>query len=206
MTLLKKQLVTLCLLCISVVSYSQDYKTEIKTQFNDYLDAITSMDFNKSMDYVSEDLFKIIPRDQMVRVMEQTFNTPGIEFKLEDAKIHEVNDAEKIEGKFYAMLQYSNVMFMKINTEDDENEEETEEEKAESQELQLSLTKMALQQTFVENNVKYDEKTQFFEIYAEKQAYAISPNGKDNWKFIVVEKNQKAFLERLLPKVLTDKI
>jgi len=70
----------------------------------------------------------------------------------------------------------------------------------------INLTELSLDNTFGADNVKYNEKTDFFEVYSEKQVYAISENGETGWKFVVLEKNQKPILEKILPKQLTEKI
>jgi len=210
MKLFKKNILVLALLFVGTLGYSQDYKTEIKSEFSNYLDAILAQDFEKSMEYVIEDVFEIIPKESMISVMEATFNTPGLELSLEKANIISVGDTEIVEGKFYSLLSYSNIMKMKFleeEPEDAENEEsQTEEELAKEEKIRVALIKVSLAKSFGEENIKYDEDTKIYEIFATKQAYAISKNGKDNWKFIVVEKNQKPFLEMILPKAITDKI
>lgn len=204
-------MIAITLFIVSNISYAQDYKVEIKKEFGDYLDLILVQDFEKSMDYVIEDVFEIVPKESMISLMETTFNTPGLELSLEKANIISVGDAEIVEEKYYAMLEYSNIMKMKFTeeeneTEDEETETQTEEEIAKEKKITNALIRVSLAKSFGDENVKFNEKTETYEIFAQKQAYAVSKNGKDNWKFIVVEKNQKAFLEMILPKAITDKI
>ncbi|WP_316785534.1 hypothetical protein [Pedobacter frigiditerrae] len=195
---LKKVLLITLLLATSSVAMAQDYKKEIEKEFKEYLNALFSKDFEKSMNYLTPEVFKIIPKAQMIKIMEQTFNEPSIEFELKDAKIIEIQNSEKIENKFYSFLSYSNLMRIKFKS---ERNETTEEKK-----MKNNLGKLSFEKTFGVQNVKYDDKTEFFEIYVEKPVYAISDNGKNDWKFIVVEKKQKSFLETLLPKKLIEKV
>ncbi|MCX2682077.1 hypothetical protein OOZ15_19160 [Galbibacter sp. EGI 63066] len=195
---LKKNLLTILFLTIFSVGIAQDYKKEIESEFTEYLNSIVNMEFEKSMEFITPEFFEIIPKSQMINLMEQTFNNPSMEFELKNPKILKINDAQKIENKYYALLTYSNQMNMKINSE----EEETEDEKK----MRINMTKLSFEQTFGSDNVKYNEETGFFEIQSQKDVYGISENGQTDWKFLVIEKKQKVILEKILPKELIEKI
>lgn len=84
------------------------------------------------------------------------------------------------------------------------NIEESEDE--EQNELTKKITKLQLEKTFGSGNVRYNEKTKFYEIHSIKKAFGISENGTSGWKFLVVEPEQKLILEKLLPKELTENL
>lgn len=193
-----KSLLTVCLFAICLVGLAQDYKQNIEGEFTEYLNSIVNMEFEKSMGYITPEFFEIVPKSQMIQVMEQTFNNPTMDFEIKNPKILAINDFQKIEDKYYTLLTYSNQMDIKMRSE----EEETEDEKK----MRLNLTKTAFEQTFGLDNVKYNEETEFFEIQSQKDVYAISINGETDWKFLVIEKNQKMILEKILPKELSEKI
>lgn len=195
---LKRNLFTILFLTISTIGIAQDYKNELKNEFNDYLSTIVNMEFEKSMEYIVPEFFEIIPKSQMIKVMTMTFNNPDMEFEIKNPKILKVNDKKEIEKKYYSLLTYSNQMNMKIKGE----EGETKDEKT----TRINLTKLSLESTFGSENVIYDEKTDFFEIQSQKDVYGISESGEKNWKFLVIEKKQKMILEKLLPKELSEKI
>ncbi|MDX6182072.1 hypothetical protein SGQ44_14000 [Flavobacterium sp. Fl-77] len=195
---MKKTLFTVLILVTSAVVTAQEYKKAIEKSFTEYLNAIANKEFEKSLDFVVPEFFDIYPKGQMIAVMEQTFNNPAIKFELKDPKILKINDAKKIENKYYSLLSYSHQMNMKVN----EGAEQSEEEKK----AQNSLIATSLKEEFGEGNVKYNDTTGFFEIQIEKQVYTISKNSQTDWKFLVIEKKQKAFLEKLLPKELLDTI
>ncbi|SFD43721.1 hypothetical protein [Algibacter pectinivorans] len=195
---LKQKLFTILFLTISTIGIAQDYKNELKKEFNDYLSTIVNMEFEKSMEYIVPEFFEIIPKSQMIKVMKQAFNNPGVEIEITNPKIIGIKDKEEIESKYYSLLTYSNQMNMKIDGES----EETKDEKT----TRINLTKLSLESTFGSENVEYNEKTEFFKIYSEKKVYGISKNGKSNWKFLVLEKGSKIILDKLLPKELAEKI
>ena len=194
----KRNLLTILFLTICTIGIAQDYKKNIESEFSEYLNSIVNMEFEKSMEYITPEFFEIIPKSQLITLMEQTFNNPSMEFEIKNPKILSVNDSQQIENKYYSLLTYSNQMNMKINNE----EEETEDEKK----MRINMTKLSFEQTFGAENVKYNEETDCFEIQSQKDVYAISENGKTDWKFLVIEKKQKMILNKILPKELADKI
>lgn len=182
----------------SLSSFGQDSKKEIERLFYEYLQSIIERDFEKSMNYISDDFFKIVPKEQLVLALEKTFNNPEMEFEIKEPRILDIKDSEVIEKKHYAVLTYSNKIEMKFLT----NNEETEDE----YNTRTSLINNSLGQTFGQENVLFDQENGSFEIYSEKQVYCISDDGLSEWKFIVIEKRQKPILVKILPNVLTDRL
>jgi hypothetical protein len=178
----------------------QEYKSAIESRFNEYISALIDKDFRKSMDYISPDFFTIVPKEQIIAMMDQTFNNPEIEIVLKEPKILKIEDSELIEKKYYSLLTYSNKMNMKFLRKDAEAETE------EDYKSRIGIIQSSFEENFGPGNVRYNEETAFFEINVEKQVYAISADGKTGWQFLVVEKKQKPMLQKLLPKQLLDRI
>ena len=195
---IKRTLLTTLFLTICTIGIAQDYKENIKSEFTEYLNSLINMEFEKSFEYITPEFFEIVPKSQMIKLMEQTFNNPTMDIEIKNPKILTVNDSEKIENKYYSLLTYSNQMNLKIISE----EEETEDEKK----MRINLTKLSFEQNFGSENVQYNEKTEFFEIQSQKDVYGISENGETNWKFLVLEKDSKIILDKILPKELAEKI
>lgn len=195
---IQKQLITLLFITVSSIALAQETKNQIQADFTNYLNSIVNMELEKSLDYMPTEFFDIIPKAKMLEVMKQTFNNPDMEIDIKNPTILKIDDAQKIENKYYSLLTYSSQMDMKINGE----EQETEEDKK----LRISMTKTAFQQSFGAENVVYNDTTGFFEIQSQKDVYGISDNGKTGWKFLVLEKNQKVILEKLLPAQLIENL
>lgn len=174
--------------------FSQDYKQNIEKEFSDYLETIVNKDFEKSVGYILPEFFEIVPKDQMIQIMEQSFNNPEMEISLKDPKILNIEDKQHIEDQYYALLSYSNTMIIKFIDEEEESQEFT------------NAIKQSFDQTFGSENVKYNEESGSFEIYSVKKVCAISEDGKSAWKFLVLEKNQKEILKRILPQSIIEKI
>ena len=195
---IKTTLLTILLLAICSVGFSQDYKKTIESQFSEYLSSITNMEFEKSMEYITPEFFEIVPKSQMIKLMEQTFNNPGMTIEIKNPKILTIEDSQNIKDKFYSLLTYSNQLNMRIHNETEETADETT--------MRINMTKLSLEQTFGSENVTYNSTTDFFEIQSQKNVYGISKNGETDWKFLVLEKDSKIILDKILPKELPEKI
>jgi hypothetical protein len=197
---MKTKILLVLYLFVTSVALAQDNKKAVEARLTEYLNYMISKDFNKAMDYATDELFEIVSRSQMIMVMEKVFNDPSMEFNITEPKILYAGDTERIEDKHYMLLKYSNVLMMKFNNADKETESEDE------RKFRINLMQLTFEKMFGEGNVKYNEKTEFYDIYAEKDVYAVSKDGKTDWRFIVVDKDQKLMLGKLLPKQIIDQI
>ena len=194
---------TLIITMFSLLSFmtlhaQEDYKKNIEQEFNTYLAAIISGNYAESLEYTMDELFEIVPKDQMLAIMEETFNSPEFKFEFSDSKIISIENTKEIEGDQYALMTYSMQMKMIYPKNDDIT--------AEEHVNGLKEMKPFLDLSFGEENVKFIENQYAFNIFSEKNAYAVKKETYDSWKFLVIEKNQKPLLEILLPKELVDEI
>lgn len=182
----------------SISGFGQTYKDEISNDFGKYLKLVEEREFEKSMDYLLPEFFDIYPRDMVVKMMISVFNIPNVEIEMKDSKIIAVSDRRETKGKFYAVMDYSNQLNMRIKV----DKKETSDEKK----LRVLGALLGLEDKFGKEHVKYNEETDFFEILAIKKGVAVSTDGDVNWKFLTVEERQLPLLEKLLPKAILTKL
>lgn len=191
----KSAITFLFLVLFSLSTKAQDYKANIKQRFTEYAQALVKGEYNKSMDYLPEAIFTIVPRAQMVALFEQIMKNKEIETKILGFDIKEISDSRKIDTCYYSRLRYVSSMSMKVIA-----DEGTDEDKKNK----LSLMRTALANSFGSDNVKLDEATATYTITPVKSSWAISKNGQTDWKFVNVEPAQRVIMEKLLPKALIE--
>lgn len=192
----------ICLI-IFLMSFAVEAQVEnevIKKDFGAYLEAIMSKDFDASLDYLVEDVFDIVPREALVTVMEQTFNSEDIEFTFGEFTIDAIKEPIVIDSTSYVILNYTSNLSMRFVSPEDE--EVTEEDKK----MTRIITEAALEQQFGKENISYNESTEFFDIIALKQAVAVKKETYKQWKFLVVEKGQPLLLKAILPNEILEKV
>lgn len=183
-------LFAMLLLSINIVS-AQTYQENIDANFKEFGELMKVGEFDKAFDYVHSDLFKVLPKSDMVKATKQLFSSPQFSFKFSDFTTKKFNEPIIVEGKYYVVFRYNSVIEMKFN--------DMEADKR-------SLMQMGLANKFGPDNVSYDDNTGYFKINAEKKSIAISENGKTNWKFINVEPEQRILMEKLLPKEVRNEV
>lgn len=194
--------ILILLLLVSNFKFGQtdeNYKEKLNKDFIEYNDLILKQEFEKAMNFMLPKLFEIIPKNQMILLMKQVYNNPDLEFKADKPKDIEYGKPKKIDKNYYSKIIYSYDIKMKFN-----NTEESEDE--DRRKLNENLIKLTLEKTFGSGNVKFNDKTEFYEIHSIKNAFGVSENGTSDWKFVVVEPKQKFILEKILPKELSEKL
>ncbi len=189
--MMKKLFLTLSLLLLINVAFSQTYKENINASFKVYCDLMREGQLEKAFDYVHPDLFTIVPKADMLKMFNTLFNSGEFTFKFLDFSTKNFNEPIIVDGKHYVVFKYISTIAMKFNQMDS---------------TKYDLVKAGLANKFGSENVSLDRASGFFKVNAEKKSVAISANGKTDWKFINVEPEQKLLMEQLLPKAVRDEV
>jgi hypothetical protein len=177
--------ILLCvILSISTIAFSQAYKDSVKVQFLRYTDLLIKKKFTQSADYMNPGFFKLIPKDQLTAALEQVFNNPEMDFKMEQPQIISVGDNKVINNQNYVKLKYSHYLSMHFKEKQD-----------------TAKMKKAFGEQFGKENVTYNAATDTYKFFIVKDVIANSANQR-KWTFVVVEEKQKPMLEQFIPKEL----
>lgn len=180
-------------------SYAQDYRANIEKGFSEYFRLMATGAFDQSMEYIPDEFFKVVPKQQMVAMMKQLMNSKEFELKFTEGKVKNIKAPKVVNGKHYALFSYTNAMsmrFKELDTLQDKNK------KAQK----LNVIKEALALKFGDEHVKLDDQTSTFVIDVVKKSCAVSLDGLANWKFVNIETEQKGLLQRILPAEIIDEL
>ena len=193
--MMKKLIVVFLFVCALNTSAQESLKTDFQT----YTDLLVKKDFDKALDYMNDGLFKIVPKAQLVEIMEQTFNNQEIEIDMRATPVlSDFSEPKSIEGLYYVKFKTKSVMKMKFNSLYDSLKSDDE------RKTMLESVSQALNTQFGSENVSYDAKTRFFTLNSIKPVIASSAD-KKKWKFVTVDSEaQKPMLEKFIPKELLD--
>ncbi|ULQ57765.1 hypothetical protein KJS94_06085 [Flavihumibacter rivuli] len=167
---------------------SQDYKEDLKRQFLRYTEHLSKKEFPQAVEYINPDMFTILPKAQLINVMEQAFNNKEVAFDFQPPSFLAINDKQTIKGIDYVKFEYTNIMEMKYKSGEIAPKDST---------MMLGL----LQGQFGEENVSYNTQKDSYAVKVFKKVIANSKDTK-NWKFLVIEERQKPLLEKIIPKEL----
>lgn len=172
-------------LIIVIPLCAQDFKNEIENQFTDFSNLMTEKKFDEVLSrYANSEFLEIVPKEQLLAVMNQMFNSSEIEVEIQkptDIFIHDDFVQEK-DNKF-VRIDYHQKIKMKFK----------------DTEISSESLIIALRNEFGRNNVAFEEKTGYFLIDTQKVVVANSQNEK-NWKFTILERKQIPILKSFIPE------
>lgn len=174
------------MLLLAPAARGQEYKEAVKARFLEYFRHLTQGDFAGSLMYMNPQIFRYISKQQLLEVLEKTYNNPAIRFSIEAPTVLSVSDRQLIDGRHYLKLRYQNYMNMRF-VGDEERGSDT------------AAVRRALAQQFGPGNVYYSATHDTYRIRVFKDVVADSKDGH-HWTFITIEERQKPLLLMFLPK------
>ena len=173
-------------------------KKEITKRFLTMQSALVKKDFKTTMDYTADEIFTVVPKEQMVSLMERTSANPQMEIEIELPKIISISDVFVHNAKEYAILDVSGIQKIRVS---DENKKQLNL----GNPLLLTL-KLKFDVQYGPENVQFNDLNNFFTIVVDQKVVAITEKGSKDWKFLVMDKNRIQFLSKLLPEEVAEKI
>jgi len=181
----------------SVLGQAQSVNQAIEKQFLAYSKLIIDRKINEALNYTNPDMFKLVPREQMLSSMEAIFNNPQIEYRTLMPTVSGFEAVKKINGKNYVRFKSQNTVEMKLNA-------ATAAATPEEAMVAREAMQVGLEQKFGKENVSFDEKTGFYRLKTTKTVVASSENLED-WKFLIIDNPQvKPMLSAIIPAELLD--
>lgn len=161
----------------------------IKKSLTYFVNSIQSKQIDQAVSGIYPKFFTIVSKEQMTQILNMTYNNPFMKIEVEDLKFGNIEKPELITGEYFSITPY----FLKL--------------KCNVSSLNDDMKKRmngALTAKYGANNVKYVASEGSYLINAAMKACAISKD-KKAWKFVILEKEYKKELVKILPKKILDK-
>jgi hypothetical protein len=170
----------------------------IKERFLTMQQLLLDKKFTASLDYTAEELFTVVPKEQLVATMEATFNNPKMQIVSELPKVLSISEVFRAKDKFYAILDIVGDQKIRILDEKDEA--------LGLDDRLLYALKLKFEQQYGVKNVAFNEKTKFFKVKVAQNIIAISLDGETEWKYVAIDNLQLEVISKLLPAEVLTKI
>jgi len=177
-------LITLCFLVLlscggnkkATTTPQNTYEAEIREKLNLYNKKMAEGDYIASLDFVYPKLFEIIPKETMVGLFKQTFDSEDMKITISDSKILKVHDNYiEADNKLYTLVDYSFNMNMKLTG-----------EMVDAAEFMIGT----FEAEYGKENIIYNKEESTFEIKTLNQMITIKENGE--W-YILENKKEPAY-------------
>ncbi|MGX5683398.1 hypothetical protein ACWKWW_02460 [Chryseobacterium cucumeris] len=161
----------------------------IKKSLTYFVNSIQAKQMDQAVNGIYPKFFTIVSKEQMTQILNMTYNNPFMKIEVEDLKFGNIEKPELITGEYFSVTPY----FLKL--------------KCNVSSLNDDMKKRmngALTAKYGANNVKYVASEGSYLINAAMKACAVSKD-KKTWKFVILEKEYKKELVKILPKKILDR-
>ncbi len=162
----------------------------IKKSLTGFVNSIREKKIEQGMNFIYPKFFTIVPKEQMIQILMMTYNNPFMKIDMSNLKFGTIGKSEKIGNEYFAIASYFFALKCNVSSMNDEMK---------------NRINTAFIRKYGKNRVKYLAGEGTYFIDAGMRACAISQNRK-TWKFVILEKEYKSQLVKVLPKKILDKI
>lgn len=184
-------------LFLSIASINAQNKL-IKERFIKMQQALLDKEFEKSLEFTAEELFEIVPKEQLLSVMEATFNNPKMQIDSDLPKVLDISDVFQVKNKFYAILKITGNQRIRVLGDDNKA--------LGLDDRLLYALKLNFEQQYGSENVKFDDKTKFFNVIVNQTIVSISYDGETDWKYLAIDNLKLEIISKLLPQEVLNKV
>ena len=190
---MKSIFLNLIFLVFGVIANAQQ-DISLVNRVNEMLRLTRLKDLEKVMDYTYPKLFTIAPRETLIEVMKNTYETDEYIIELDSVNVVTIFPIFKINDTSYAKVKHTMLMKMKYKEPYDTTDKE-------SKEFMVSL----MQQKFGEGNVRFDPIANSLNILMVPDMVAIKTKSS-NWTFANLDEDNPAVLNMLFSKQVLNKL
>jgi len=190
---MKTKLITFLFIFITYFSFAQTKVNPedqaIRKSLVYFVNSIKYKKIEQAVDCIYPKYFTIISKEQMTQLLNMTYNNPLFKVGVQNMKFGNIEKPELINGEYFSIVNY----FLKLSCDVSAMNEDMKKKIGE-----------AMVSKYGKENVKYIQKEDLYIINANMRACAISKDRK-NWKYLILEKQYKPQLVKILPKKILDK-
>lgn len=161
----------------------------IKKSLTYFVNSIQAKQMDQAVNGIYPKFFTIVSKDQMTQILNMTYNNPFMKIEVQDLKFGNIEKPELITGEYFSITPYFLKLKCNVSSLNDEMKKKM---------------NSALTAKYGTNNVKYLASEGSYLINANMKACAVSKD-KKAWKFVILEKEYKKELVKILPRKILDK-
>ncbi|MCS3869645.1 hypothetical protein J3D55_002561 [Chryseobacterium ginsenosidimutans] len=161
----------------------------IKKSLTYFVNSIKSKQIDQAVSCIYPKFFTIVSKEQMTQILNMTYNNPFMKIEVQNLQFGNIEKPELISGEYFSITNYFLKLKCNVSSLNDD--------------MKKKMSN-ALTAKYGANNVKYLANEGSYLINANMKACAVSKD-KKSWKFVILEKEYKPQLVKVLPKKVLDK-
>ncbi len=193
LTMMKTRSLLFLFVLLSFISFAQTKvntdEIAIKKNLTYFVNSIKTKKIDQAVNCIYPKFFTIVPKEQMTQILNLTYNNPFMKIEVQDLQFGTIETPELIGEEYFSITNYFLKLKCNVSSMNDDMKKQM---------------NTALVSKYGKNNVKYLADEGSYLINANMKACAISKDRK-YWKFVILEKEYKTGLTKVLPKKVLDK-
>ncbi|WP_228384386.1 hypothetical protein [Chryseobacterium soli] len=178
---------------LSLVTFAQTKANPddaaIKKSLTYFVNSIKSKQIDLAVNCIYPKFFTIVSKEKMMQILNMTYNNPFMKIDVQNLQFENIEKPELIKGEYFSITNYFLKLKCNVGSLNDDIKKKI---------------NSALKAKYGKNNVKYLANEGSYLINANMKACAVSKD-KKYWKFVILEKEYKPQLVKVLPKKVLDK-
>ena len=192
---MQKKIVSFLISLILFANLQAQQDTALVNRLNDVLKYTQLMDMNKVLDLTYPKLFTIIPREDLIGIMQNSFDTDQFSSSLDSLKVDTIYPVFTIQDESFAKIKHTMLMRMKFKNTPDSAAEA-------SNGVMIGL----LAAQFGEDHVRYDKPNNTINISMLSKMIAIKNKSENLWYFVNFDEGNKEMLDLLFSEEVQTKL
>lgn len=161
----------------------------IRKSLTYFVNSIKARQIDRAVSCIYPKFFTVVPKDQMTQLLNMTYNNPFMKVEVQNLQVASVEKPELISGEYFSIASYFLKLKCNVSSMNDD--------------MKKKISTVLIGK-YGKNNVKYLTNEDTYLINAHMKACAVSKDRK-YWKFVILEKEYKSQLVKVLPKKILDK-
>lgn len=182
--------------CGSKKTTVKETDNSLRQRLDEFMKANDEMNLEKVLDYTYPKLYTIAPRAEVLKVMQETFNSEQVKVELDSMRVDTLYPVFQLGKGSYAKVKYSMVMLMNFNVAKDSADG--------GGAAQNEMIRQGLAQQYGEQNVSMDEKG-IIHVRIQSPMVAIKDEISKEWTFVNLKEGD-AMTDKMVSKEVQDKL
>jgi hypothetical protein len=197
--MMKKWIFSLFIL-VSINSYSQADTAAIQKAVTQYFATLQNKDNNKMLDLLYPKIFKLAPRKQLLKIMDELYAEREFKIGFKDLKVKTISKTTTFNNVKYALISYNYEMLFDVTQTPTDSSAKDDSTIVDNTAIYLSSFKAQ----YGNELVQQDPITKTIIINLDKKMYAINDPLYKGWKFLEKKEGDEATLKKMIPaKIIT---
>ncbi|MCU0375037.1 MAG: hypothetical protein MUF24_06995 [Chitinophagaceae bacterium] len=187
-----------CTIIVALVSalpsvFAQAEADTIKQTVLAYFKTIETFDMKASVEYLHPAIFDLVPKNNMIEMLEQSFKDPEVRVKMDSAEILKVSPILEDNNIKYGLVNYSFLMHMTMM--DGEKPLTNTNDKS-----ALMVTYNIIKGKYGDKKVRLESAKGTIHVLSETSLFAIKAPEFDGWKFLENKENMTRVFDGIIPQ------